>query len=624
MKQIQAHARSIEALLSRQSYQIDYYQREYRWEEKQVDELVDDLVMAFLDDYADGHSTAEVARYGNYFLGPIIVSQRGSESYIVDGQQRLTTLTLLLIYLENIRSEAGGGPNLRDLIYYDSYGTKTFNIKVDEREPALRALLDGNIPDVGDNTSESVINIIERYQDIADRFPYRPVNADSDTTPGNREITDKSLMHFLYWITTKVFLVEITAASDEDAYTIFETMNDRGLSLTPTDMLKGYLLANITDEKRRMKANEVWRRVIASLHEEDREASADFFKSWLRSQFARNIRSGSTGKVQDYDFDRIGSEFHRWVRDESEYLKLTNLDQYEAFTARSMPFFARQYMLIGEASDKALPGLEHIRYNASRGFTLQPMLLLAPLRIMDDAELIRRKMRLVAIYLDILLARREWNQRHIGQTYMRARVFNDMLRYRDCTHLEELAEQLFSLLEHPEEDFDSATVGLNMRNGGVVKRTLARLTEYVEKGSGGTIDYDTLMARGNQYEVEHIWADFPERHEDEFSHKNEFRDYRNRLGGLLLVPKSFNASYGGKTYEVKYQHYFGQNALAKSLHENAYQHHPTFNDFVRETGLRFRPHTEFRKSDLDARTELYREIAKQIWNPQRLLGEVQA
>ena len=42
-------------------------------------------------------------------------------------------------------------------------------------------------------------------------------------------------------------LVEITAYSDEDAYTIFETMNDRGLSLTPTDMLKGYLLANITE-----------------------------------------------------------------------------------------------------------------------------------------------------------------------------------------------------------------------------------------------------------------------------------------------------------------------------------------------------------------------------------------
>ena len=53
-------------------------------------------------------------------------------------------------------------------------------------------------------------------------------------------------------------MVEITAYSDEDAYMIFETMNDRGLSLSPTDMLKGYLLANI-DEAKRTAANTRWR-----------------------------------------------------------------------------------------------------------------------------------------------------------------------------------------------------------------------------------------------------------------------------------------------------------------------------------------------------------------------------
>ena len=52
------------------------------------------------------------------------------------------------------------------------------------------------------------------------------------------------------WLIESVHLVEITAYSDGDAYTIFETMNDRGLSLTPADMLKGYLLAHITDEER--------------------------------------------------------------------------------------------------------------------------------------------------------------------------------------------------------------------------------------------------------------------------------------------------------------------------------------------------------------------------------------
>ncbi|MBK7760321.1 MAG: DUF1524 domain-containing protein, partial [Deltaproteobacteria bacterium] len=46
------------------------------------------------------------------------------------------------------------------------------------------------------------------------------------------------------------------------------------------------------------------------------------------------------------------------------------------------------------------------------------------------------------------------------------------------------------------------------------------------------------------YEVEHIWANRPERHSDEFPQSSDFQDVRNHIGGLLLLPKSFNASYG--------------------------------------------------------------------------------
>ena len=52
----------------------------------------------------------------------------------------------------------------------------------------------------------------------------------------------EALPYFVDWLIENVHLVEITAYSDDDAYTIFETMNDRGLSLSPTDMLKGTCL----------------------------------------------------------------------------------------------------------------------------------------------------------------------------------------------------------------------------------------------------------------------------------------------------------------------------------------------------------------------------------------------
>ena len=66
------------------------------------------------------------------------------------------------------------------------------------------------------------------------------------------------------------------------------------------------------------------------------------------------------------------------------------------------------------------------------------------------------------------------------------------------------------------------------------------MTDYVETRSGQPSRYAEYAQRGRRgYEIEHIWADHPERHADEFTHASEFQEYRNRIGGLLLLPKEF-------------------------------------------------------------------------------------
>src|SRR5205807_1786884 len=132
------------------------------------------------------------------------------------------------------------------------------------------------------------------------------------------------------WLIENVHLVEITAYSDEDAYTIFETMNDRGLSLAPTDMLKGYLLANIRDLDRRNRATREWKKVMGKLQGLGKEEEADSIKSWLRSQYADTIRERKGGAVPR-DFDLIGTEFHRWVRDHQKDLGLRDSADFARF-----------------------------------------------------------------------------------------------------------------------------------------------------------------------------------------------------------------------------------------------------------------------------------------------------
>ena len=604
-REIRGDSRTVRQLLSGQKYSIDYYQREYKWTSKQVAELIDDLTGRFLDNYDEGHERTAVEHYSHYFLGSIVISIKNGKKYIIDGQQRLTTLTLLLIYLNNLQNPREDRVNIRNLIFSEKYGRKSFNLDVSERARCMEALFNQEMCDLAD-APESVKNIARRYEDIEALFP--------------RELKGEALPYFIDWLTENVHLVEIRAYSDEDAYLIFETMNDRGLSLTPTDMLKGYLLANIRDEMKRTEAAETWRQILVRLRwEDEQDLSADFFKAWLRSQYARSIRERRKGAAAQ-DFDRIGTEFHRWVREKRDLLGLAGSDDFYRFITADMDFYARQFDRIIHASRDLIPPLERLFFIAQHGFTLQYPVLLAPLRPQDSEVEILQKLRIVATYIDILLARRLWNWRSISYSTLQYAMFLVMRDIRGQSP-EAVAAHLSQRLEEEELRFASnERFALHGQNRIHVHRLLARLTEFVERESGWKSRYrEYIGGRGRQrYEVEHIWADHYEWHRDEFSHPRDFADYRNRIGGLLLLPRSINASFGDLPYEEKLEHYLKQNLLAQSLHPRCYDRNPGFLRFIERTGLPFKPHPHFKKKDLDERQRLYLLLAEELWHPRRL------
>ena len=104
MKEIIGKEKCLSDLLSNKKYTIHYYQREYRWGKKQIEELINDLTEEFFEHHTDDNSRDMVKSYGHYYLGSIVFSNSENDSAIIDGQQRLTSLTLLLIYLNNLQS----------------------------------------------------------------------------------------------------------------------------------------------------------------------------------------------------------------------------------------------------------------------------------------------------------------------------------------------------------------------------------------------------------------------------------------------------------------------------------------------------------------------------------------
>lgn len=610
MREIRGDAKNLRSLLGGAKFAVDYYQREYRWATKQVAELIDDLTEKFYDSYEVRHERRDVEHYGHYFLGSIIISDKEGRKFIIDGQQRLTTLSLLLIHIYRLLEEDTQKSQIAELIFSTKFGRRSFNIDVEERAECMDALFRGTTFD-SSGQPESVKNIVKRFQDVTELFP--------DDLDGN------ALPYFTDWLIENVHMVEITAYSDADAYTIFETMNDRGLSLTPTDMLKGYILANIDEPERRNSANQLWRKRVTELQAIGKEEDADAIKAWLRSQHASNIRERKPGATPR-DFDLIGTEFHRWVRDHEKALGLSSSNDFALFIEEDFNFFSHWYTRLRSAATTLTNWLESVFYCAQNNFTLQYPVLLSPLRREDSDEIIVRKLRIVSAYLDILLTRRVWNFRSITYSTMQYAMFVIMrdIRGKDVSTL---ANMLTERLTREEENFSTIDrFRLHGTNGRLVRNILARLTDYVGTSSGRPSRYQEYTLRGGKdgHEIEHIWSNQPELYRDEFEHHLDFEEYRNRIGGLLLLPRSFNASFGDLPYEKKRIHYLKQNLLAQSLHERAYERDPRFAEFIKSKNLSFRSHPHFKKEDLDARHQLYTQLAEQIWNPDRLAQEAES
>ena len=602
---IDANDRTVEQVLNGKKYEVDYFQREYRWGKSHIEQLITDLTSAFFDEYKDGDRRQEGDTYNNYYLGPLVFIERGSGRSIIDGQQRLTSLILFLIYLNHLQRELGFLENLEPMIYSEYRGVKSFNIRVQEREHCLEQLFSSGDYEPTDSDDESTINMAGRYEDIGSAFP--------------DDLRNNILPHFLDWFRHNVILVEIIAYREENAYTIFETMNDRGLSLTSTEMLKGYILSNIHDSVSRQRVNERWRVAIQQLHQWSKDEDQTFFQAWLRSQYAETIRVAAPG-AQNQDFEKIGTRFHTWVRDNPNKLRLGNheLPGLAQFLEVDFPFFLKAYLRILNAQKKLTDGLEHIYYMFQWGIasSLSYPLLLAPLTVHDDDETIDLKLNIVALFLESFTVRRSVNYRRFAASSIRYTMYTLVREIRSLTTVE-LASVLQSRLEEIGEDWKGLNdFGMHGQNKRFIKFLLARITAFIENESGIATSFDTYfdLVNGKPFEIEHIWADSFEDHRTDFDQRDEFDRSRNLIGGLLLIPRGTNQSLGAMSYDEKRRHYAKENLLATSLCEIAYQNNPNFTNMCKQLNLDFRPHSVFHKEDLLIRQQLYRNIAEQIWS----------
>ena len=216
-------------------YMVPFYQRDFAWTEEEVQALWDDLTNALIDRGAD-----------DYFLGAIVISpsSRDKAKEIVDGQQRLATVSMLFSAIAKawigIGDEDRARGVQRDYLGTEDRRTKTIlpKIKLNETNDSAfhSVVLDRSTPTATTlkTWKQSNTRILRAFQLI-----------DKELTKWLNGLSDKesALLDLEEFIANQFSMIVIEVGNDADAFIIFETLNDRGLDLAVSDLVKNYLFA---------------------------------------------------------------------------------------------------------------------------------------------------------------------------------------------------------------------------------------------------------------------------------------------------------------------------------------------------------------------------------------------
>ncbi|GAA6785389.1 DUF262 and DUF1524 domain-containing protein [Helicobacter pylori] len=214
---------------------IPIYQRLYSWEKEQCKQLWDDIIKIGGDDKMNWH-----------FIGSILYVLDGIKHsknllFIIDGQQRLTTITLLLTALRDHWSDKRKEIENHYLINSNEDGDKKFRLILSESDKdTLLSLIDKNKRKPSEPSSKKIMENFELFKKWI------------------RENTDK--LETIFKGLEKLMIVEIALDKiKDDPQLIFESMNSKGIELTQTDLIRNYIIMETEVEKQEGFYNKYWR-----------------------------------------------------------------------------------------------------------------------------------------------------------------------------------------------------------------------------------------------------------------------------------------------------------------------------------------------------------------------------
>ena len=505
------------------SYKVPRFQRDYSWEIDEWDDLWQDILGLFDDEGEPVH-----------YMGYLVLQSSDSKQFdIIDGQQRLTTLSVMVL---------AGLAHLNDLIEADLDASDN-----QKRKEQLQSSYIGYLDPVTlVPRSKLTLNrhnnrFYQTYLVPLERIPSRGLNASEHqlrkvfnwfkdrikSVVGTQKSSGKKFAEFVDALVDKLFFTVITVTDELNAFKVFETLNARGVRLSSTDLLKNYLFSVISSEETHeaevQALEDLWERVVGLLGSES-------FPEFLRIYW--NSR-------------------HKLVR-KTDLFKTVRQDvktRQEAFSlVRNFDYHADVYTAIRDPQDErwALKEREALKQLRMFGVRQPVSMLLAAYRSFFESQ----RSSFTKILRSVVVVSFRYNVICGLLTSEQEKIYNDIARnissgeYTTHSHVEEALRQVYP----DDAQFRGAFAEKELRTASSSrnKKVMRYLLFEIERQLYGQ-SFDLESAT---YNLEHI---LPENPSEDWSHIDEAKQNRliYRLGNMTPLESKPNRQIGNASYTQK-------------------------------------------------------------------------
>lgn len=503
------------------TYHIPRFQRDYSWTDVEWEELWLDIL-----------ATTSEEGEGSHYMGYLVLQTQNDKTFgVIDGQQRLTTLSIIVLaVLRNLKKLIDSGQNAESnqmrldqirasyIGYLDPVtlvASSKLSLNRNNNAYYQNFLVPlAPLPIRGFKASE---HAMRKASDWFEKRIWDYVNHKADADIGVRLAT------LLEAIADKLFFTVITVTDELNAYKVFETLNSRGVRLSATDLLKNYLFSVLhhddVHENEMSAMDDRWERLVGRLGETD---LPDFLRTHWMSRHGLVRQSELFKKVRA----QIGTRA-------DVFELLTNLDaDVDPYLGLTSP----------EGSDWSVDLKESATLLRMFGVRQPYALLLAARRVISrtDFETLLRVIVNISFRYNVIGTMQAGEQE---------RVYSDIaarLSQKVITELPQIIDSLRSI--YPSDDaFKAAFASKELkttqsRNNKIVRYILCNL----ERQAGGAdIDRDSAT-----FTVEHI---LPQNRDAGWTQFSEIEADANiyRIGNMTLLETTLNRDIGNSAFDVK-------------------------------------------------------------------------